>query len=326
MVLVVLFLFSVSLVTAQQVVKRDEYKKVSRFNIAPLQPQGVHSEQELMNLFNKQHEAIAIIFNKQDALVQFFLGQMFGVAIRYQEFPKGSRLLSMTYFWSGKVMDTGKWEWVGDKPFNAYVIAIEYEAKCYWIVVPESCGNICLWKVEAIEPEQLKIKQYPSRLPGPGTEIIQLEQPKPITEPTQKESKINYSVGAAFGGFYSCFMKYASLEFGAKRNLFSFLDFMVTIRVGMPVGSDAEKWNTVPMINFGLIGRILDPFYLGVGAGLSGKMKEGQSSQAEFSVTMGFYVKNIDFFFEGRTPFKGDPKGIRGNYKILVGGRVLFTI
>ena len=323
-VLMVLFFFSVSLAMAQQTVKKDEYKKVTRFGVAPLQKNGVHNEQELMELFTKQHEAIAVTFNRQDALVQFFLGQMFGVAIRYQEFPKGSRLLSMTYFWNEKVMDTGKWEWVGDKPFNAYVIAIDYEAKRYWIVVPESCGNICLWKIEAVEPEQPKIKQYPSRLPGPGTEIIQPEKPKPITEPVQKESNLNFFAGAGLGGFYSCFMEYGTVELGVRRCISNWVDVLASIGIGMPIGQNRQNWYAVPMVNLDLVGMLFEPVYLGAGIGFSGKMKEGQESQLEFGQDIGFRIKSVDLSFRGRIPFKGDPRGVRGNYKILLGIRIFF--
>ena len=149
---------------AQQTVKKDEYKKVTRFGVAPLQKNGVHNEQELMELFTKQHEAIAVTFNRQDALVQFFLGQMFGVAIRYQEFPKGSRLLSMTYFWNEKVMDTGKWEWVGDemnkkvlqeKAFKAFKAAIRGVVKDH----KRSGRPLSVWrngKVVLLSPDKVR--------------------------------------------------------------------------------------------------------------------------------------------------------------------------
>ncbi|MDD5751985.1 MAG: hypothetical protein PHT82_00390 [Candidatus Portnoybacteria bacterium] len=306
---------------------QDQYKKVSRFGVAPLKMGGVHGEQDLMDLFNQEQKALSVIFNKNDALVKVFLEQMFGVAIWYQKFVRGEKFLSMTYRWNGSVMDTGKWEWDDDKPFMAYAVSIEFLEKRYWIVVPEICGNICLWKIEEIEaietPQLPQIKEYPSRslngkLPEPKSQLqpspeIQFESQKSIIP---KPAQMDFFAGVGIGGFYSCFMEYGIVELGIKRQIFDSTDLLGSIGIGVPIGRDRDNWYTVPMVNLDLVGMLFEPIYIGFGIGFSGKMKEGQESQLEYGPDMGFRIKNCDLFVRGRVPFKGDLRGLGGNYKI----------
>ncbi|MDP2947238.1 MAG: hypothetical protein Q8N88_03920 [Nanoarchaeota archaeon] len=307
----------------QQAVKKDEYKKVSRFGVAPLQKNGVHSEQGLMDLFSKQYEAVAVTFNGQDALIQFFLGQMFGVAIRYQELPRGSRFLSMTYFWNGKIMDTGKWEWVGDKPFNAYVLGIDYEMKRYWIVVPETCGNICLWKIEAIEPEQPKIKQFPSRLSGLGTEIVQEQKPKPIVEPIQRGSNMDYFFDLGGGIFKSCYKEYVTMRIGLRATVNDKLELNFLGGMNLPIDIQKDSGTGWKMVFTGDVGLIYRPsaLFVGAGVGMSSKMKDGIENQFEGIFVLGHQFNKVDLFLEARVPLKKG-ENINKNNKILIGLRV----
>jgi hypothetical protein len=297
----------------------QEVKEVSRFNVAPLKPGGVHGEQELMSLLNKEKEAIAIIFNGQNPLIEAFYDQMFGVAIWYKEFPTGSEFFSMTYrSWDKKTTGTGRWRWIGEKSFNAYVIAIEYATKRYWLVIPEQCGNIGLWKIETIEIEEEipepKIQEYPSRSINK-----QLLQPEPKLEPS---AHINYFAGVGVGEFISCREPYILFEAGAMRHISKSIDMVMSIGASLPIGEDKANWYTVPIIGIGLQAKFLDPFYLGVEVGLSGKMKEGLKTQIEFGGEFGFWVKNtMTIYLRARAPF--DEK-IGWNYKIIIGIRIFF--
>ena len=103
---------------------------------------GVHGEQDLMDLFNKEAEAISVALGRQDALIKAFFAQMFNAEIWYQGFPVGTRFLSLTFRYREGIGDVGKWEWVGEKPFFGYSMVIEYDAKHYWVIVPEILGTL----------------------------------------------------------------------------------------------------------------------------------------------------------------------------------------
>ena len=308
---------------------QDQYKKVNRFGVAPLKMGGVHGEQDLMDLFNKEAEAISVALGRQDALIKAFFAQMFNAEIWYQGFPVGTRFLSLTFRYREGIGDVGKWEWVGEKPFFGYSMVIEYDAKHYWVIVPEICGNIGLWKIEMVEKNEpiIKPKSEIREWPPRSTKNLQPEIRQFIPEQEQKAEQnpqMNFFAGAGIGGFYSCFMEYAIGEIGVKRNISDMSELLASIGVGVPVGKNRDGWYTVPIINLDLIGMFFQPIYIGAGVGFSGKMKEGQSSQLEYGPDMGFRIKNCDLFVRGRIPFKGDIRGIRGNYKVFLGVRFFF--
>jgi hypothetical protein len=313
------------------------HKKINEFGRAPLREGGVHSEQELMDLFEQEPEAIAIVFGHQDELITVFLKHMIGgMEIQSRWFEAGSMFLSMANRWNGKILDTGEWEWTG-KPFEAYVIVIEQVIgdfiKQYWLVVPKQCGNIGLWKIETIEIEEEipepKIREYPSRSINK-----QLPQPEPKPEPspeirlvfekskTEQSARVNYFVGVEAGEFISCREPYVLPEAGAIRHISKSIDMIMSIGIGLPVGEDRASWYTVPIIGIGLQAKFFDPFYFGVEAGLSGKMKDGLKVQIEFGGEFGFWVKNnLTIYLRARAPF--DEK-IGWNYKVLAGIRIFF--
>lgn len=301
---------------------QGQYKKINKFGTAPLCPGGIHGNQELVDLLNEEQKAIAVIFAHNDALIKIFIQHMSGdTEIQSRWFKTGSRFLSMTYRWNGKIMDTGKWEWTG-KPFRAYVIVIEQVIgdyiKQYWLVIPEDCGNIGLWKIETIKIEEEivpepKIKEWPSRFSA-----------LPVAEKqvTKQPIMVNYFVGVSVGEFISCREPYVLPEAGAIRHISKSMDMVMSIGVGLPVGEDKTNWYTVPMIGVGLQAKVFDPFYFGAEVGLSGKMKDGLKTQIEFGGEFGFWVKNnLTIYLRARAPFD---KKIGWNYKILAGIRIFF--
>lgn len=316
---------------------KDQYKKVKTIGLAPLQSGGVHDEQEVMDLLNREQEAIAAVFNHNDALIKIFLQHMSGdMEIGSQWFVKGDRFLSNIYRYVGKIFNVGKWEWTGEKPFDAFVFPIEQDLgdiiRQYWIVVIKDCANIVLWKIEDIAIEKIEepivptIKEWPSRIslkaeskPEPPPEIKPMpKQERAVKRPT----RVNYFVGTGVGTFYSCFMEYWLFEVGAKRNLFGLMDVVMSMSAGMPIGKEKSDWNTVPIVGIGLQLKLFDPFYLGADVGLSGKMKEGLKTQAEFGAEMGFHVGNtLGVYLRARVPL--DEKA-GWNYKIIGGVRIFF--
>lgn len=307
---------------------QDQYKKINRFGIAPLKDGGVHNEEQLMDLFNKEPEAIAVALGQQDALIRAFLDQMFSVAIWYQEFSVGSQFQAMVYrSWDKKIKDIGKWEWSGEKPFYSYTMAIEYNAKRYWIIIPEDCGNIGLWKIESIElVKQTEIREWPSKAIDKQLPVLKETQQLIQEEDLKIQPKLqmNFFAGAGFGGFYSCFMEYAVGEVGVRRDISDLSELLVSIGVGVPVGKNKNDWYTVPLVNVDIVSAFFQPIYIGAGVGFSGKMKEGQQSQLEYGPDIGFRIGNWDLFVRGRLPFKGDPRGIKGNYKIFLEAKFFF--
>lgn len=324
----VVFSLSSSVFAQQQI----EYKKIYRLGVASLEKNGVKTLEGLVVLILKERAVINLLLGGRKDLVEEFYRQFNQTrVVDEMVFDKSDQiqLLAMSWRnWDKEPKITVPVELALEGITEAYIFKIDYMqiGRSYWFLTPKNCGNISLWKIEELKIEKVeeKIKEpLPKLLVEPPVQKLELPKPEPPAT-IKSEGGISYSAGMAIGGFYSCFENCLAVEFEAKRKLLDGLDLMATIRVGVPIGSDAKNWNTVPMIGFSLIGRVLDPFYLGAGVGFSGKMKEGQSSQVEFSVTTGFQDKNIDFFFEGRAPFKGDPRGILGNYKIFVGFRVLF--
>ena len=313
---------------------QDQYKKVNRFGMAPLRTEGVHNEEQLMDLFNKEPEAISVALGQQDALVKAFLAQMFSAEILYQEFSVGDRFLSLTFrYWKG-IGNVGHWEWTGKGSFFGYTMAIECGAKRYWIVVPEICGNIGLWKIETIESTrpvrsmtivEKEIREWPSRSIN---KQLPKSEPKPETKPVfprqapKQSPQIGYFVDMGVGEFISCRELYGLIGAGARRRIFESTDMVMLIGVGVPIGEDRADWYTVPIIGIGFQSRVFDPFYFGIEAGVSGKMREGLKSQLEFGVEFGFKIKEtIGAYLRARAPF--DEK-IGWNYKIVTGIRIFF--
>jgi hypothetical protein len=235
----------------------------------------------------------------------------------------------------GKTKLTGRVQWFGKEVIKAYIFKIEYVNRSYWFLVPKLCGNISLWKIEELEIiEEEKIKEFPPRISEPPVQKPNppkpseppAQKPKPTEPPViiKKESNMDFFAGAGIGGFYSCFMEYGTVELGVRRRVSNWVDVLASIGVGAPIGQNKQDWYIVPMVNIDLVGMLFEPVYLGAGIGFSGKMKEGQESQLEFGPDIGFRIKSVDLSFRGRIPCKGDPRGVRGNYKILLGMKIFF--
>ncbi|MFH1129142.1 MAG: hypothetical protein V1686_00175 [Patescibacteria group bacterium] len=328
---IVLVVFSLPFSVFAQRVEPNKVvpKKVVRINSAPLKIGGVHNEQELMDLLNSEQEAIAVVFGHNDTLIKIFIQHLSGdIEIESRWFKKGDRFLSNIYRYNGKIFNVGEWEWAGEKPFDAFVFPIEQDLgdiiRQYWVVVIKDCANIVLWEIvdlpipiEKVEERQV-IPQREER------EILEFPSRLSLKNDTKQPAQIDFFAGAGVGGFYSCFMEYGTIEWGVERQISGPVSVLASIGVGVPVGQNKRGWYTVPMVNLDLVGTLFEPVYLGAGIGFSGKMKEGQESQLEFGPTVGFRVGGVDFSFRGRVPFKGDPRGVKGNYKILLGMKIFF--
>lgn len=327
MVLVVLFFFLVASMFAQQ---QGEYKKIYRLNVAPLIKGGVKTAEELRALIIKEVDVIELLLGGQRGLVEEFYKQF--PRVKIDEFFGRFKAEKMSWRdFNKKPRATGRVDYVGEEKIESFVFEIKFYQiqKTYLFLTPKDCGNISLQRIEELEIERIEeiVREFPPQLlVEPPTQKPNPPKPSEPEPPviTKKESDMDFFAGAGIGGFYSCFMEYGIVELGVRRHISSWVDVLASIGVGVPIGQNKQNWYIVPMVNIDLVGMLFEPVYLGVGIGFSGKMKEGQESQLEFGPDVGFRIKSIDLSFRGRIPFKGDPRGVRGNYKILLGIKIFF--
>lgn len=308
---------------------QDQYKRMDKLGVAPLSKTEITSIRQVEELLTNEASAIEFLLSNDTDLIASFREQISGAVFKLIEIKSGEKWEKMLYKWNNKPCITERREWVG-VPFMAYAFSITHEYETYYFFVPQKCGNITFWRIEPYvvqESPKIEQRQVIERPLGPvlqsqPAKLKDFFEPEPmeILKPVQ----MNFFAGVGIGGFYSCFMEYGIVELGVRRHISSETDLLGSIGYGIPIGRDKNGWYGVPMINLDLIGMFFEPVYIGVGVGFSGKMKEGQESQLEYGPDAGFRIKNWDFSLRGRIPFKGDPRGIRGNYKILLVARIFF--
>ena len=335
----VIFVFVFTILGAQN----GEYKQIRRFGVAPLKKDGVYNDKELLELLNQEQEAVIVALGRNDALVKLFLQQMFKMDIQRRDFEKGSKFLSMTYRWGGKILDTGRWEWAGDKPFRAFVLVIEQKiggaATYYSLVVPERCGNICLEKIDyAFEGGAVSSwPGIPGSIPEPNVVASEpkIEEPKPrpkyvplrpvpeFKSRFESTQYAKYFMDMALGGFRGCYQEYAVARTGLRHKLGSRAEFVLLLGVGLPLEWENDEWNIVPILDINLNYRF-SFFTMGIGAGASGKVKDNKKDQFEGIISFGVQPeKNMDIFFEGRMPISRQ-FGLQDDHKIILGLRMFF--
>ena len=326
-----MFVFVFSVLGAQN----GEYKQIRRFGVAPLKKDGVYNDKELLELLNREQEAVAVVLGRNDALVKLFLQQMFKTEIQRRDFEKGSKFLSMTYRWGGKILDTGKWEWIGDKPFRAFVLVIEQRiggaATYYWVVIPEQCGNICLERIDyafeggvvSFSPDVVASEPEIEE-PKPGPKYVPLRPIPEFKSRLELAQYAKYFMDMALGGFRGCYQEYAVGRIGLRHKLGGRAEFVLLLGAGLPLEWGNDNWNIVPMLDINLNYRF-SFFTMGIGAGVSGKVKDNKKDQFEGIISIGVQPeKNMDIFFEGRMPISQQFGGLQYDHKIILGLRMFF--
>lgn len=309
------FLCVVSLVFGQV-----QYKRFYRLGIAPMAINGVKTPEQVRHLLKKEELAIRLILRNYDISESIF-EQIDQAEIEGVVLKSGNRFEAMAFKVFGRIKTTGRVQWAGREPIDAFCFSLNTEKKRYVFVVPKICGNITLWKVEDIiqEFEEFAKIFIPEITERPEELVEPIKKPV-LFEGEKEKSRTSFFLDLALGAFRGCHQEYSVGRIGLKYRLLGECFLMLSPGISFPIGKDAVEWKRVYhgdvtfFYDFGVIS-------IGLGAGYSSKVREFKKEQMEFVVNLGLNLKErVNLFVEGRLPTDSDSP-IKDNHKIICGIR-----
>lgn len=305
---------------------QTQYKKFYRLGIAPLVNGGVKTPDQLRQLLEKEKGAVRLALRNHEIPESIFeqVGQanIEGVMLR-----PGERFEEMVFRVLGRLKTTGRIEWAGNEPIDAFCFSLNAKNKRYVFVVPKICGNITLWKVEDVV--QKSEEEFAKVFVPEIEERPILEPAKPIEKPLlleKEKTKTSFFTDLALGAFRGCHQEYFVERIGLKYWLSGECFLMLSSGMSFPIGKDAAEWKKV-FHGDATFFCDLESVSVGLGVGYSSKVREWKKEQIEFIANFGLNLKKrINLFVEGRLPisFSSGSQSASDNHKIVAGVRFFF--
>jgi len=318
-----------------------EAKKFYRLGLAPLVKDGIFKSDGVRNVFSKkpkmtkENEAVYLLLSDgqliKGGLVSAFFEQISIVDILTISVEVGETIEKMAFLSkSGEVKITGKLEWAGLKPFEALAFRIAFDRQSYWFLIPKTCGNISLWKIEdeeLVEASEDRIPEEVFTSPPPKFKARPILKYGPRLGKTEKSKKYEYLIDAYVAEFQGCGNKYVGSRIGIVRPVEENFKIFATGGAAFPIYAKDGKWKTVFMADFGAV-YLMEKFSVGAGIGFSTKIREDKDDQLEGLVNASLKIsKKTNVFFEYRFPVreaKEDEGFIKAHRKFIGGIRITF--
>ena len=322
--------------------QQTEAKKFYRLGLAPLIRDGIFDPEDVRNLFSKkpkitkENEAVYVLLGDgqfiNGELVDAFFEQIGTTEIGSIFIRPGEKIEKMAFFSaSGRVKTTGRLEWAGQKPFEAFCFSIVFNRRIFWFLIPKRCGNISLWKIgneelvkEAIEESEEGI---PEAVFTPPSKFG--EEPKLKTWPRKikKSEKYEYLVDVYAAEFQGCGNEYLGSRIGTTRPIEEDFKIFITGGAAFPIYTKDGGWKTVFMADLGAMYQ-LENLSIGAGLGFSTRIREDKDDQFEGLANISLQIsEKMNLFFEYRFPVKEDkedPEFIKAHRKFIGGVRITF--
>jgi len=180
----ILILFSLS-----NFAETKKLRQVGRYKLMNIR-EGLSNEELMKTIVERYTEDIKYGFDLagQSDLFLPFIDQIKKAAFEERKLAIGDKMMWMIFRSQGKIKIVRDLEWAGKEPLPVFSFAVQKEDKSFEVIMPKSCGNISLQKVEAIpvavseaepsaaelEKERALAEQYLIRKPKIFEEIYNL--------------------------------------------------------------------------------------------------------------------------------------------------------
>jgi len=151
-----------------------------------------------------------------------FIDQIKKSAFEEKELAIGDKMMWMIFRSQGKVKIVRDLEWAGTKPLPVYSFAFVKGDKNYEVIMPKTCGNISLQKVEAIPAAISEIEPSPEELEQEKAreEKYRIRKPKIFEEIYNLLDEVDLYCSFSIWEGKTPDLKIVGAERGSERNLF----------------------------------------------------------------------------------------------------------